>query len=44
MDFYLDESGNTGDLARINANLDFGGQTVFSLAAVGITKRQANGI
>jgi len=37
MDFYIDESGNTGDLARTNADLDFGGQAVFSLAAVGIT-------
>lgn len=37
MDFYIDESGNTGDLARTNADLDFGGQAVFSLAAVGTT-------
>ncbi len=37
MDFYIDESGNTGDLARTSAGLDFGGQVVFSLAAVGIS-------
>lgn len=36
MNFYIDESGNTGDLARTSADLDFGGQVVFSLAAVGI--------
>lgn len=36
MDFYVDESGNTGDLARTSADLDFGGQVIFSLAAVGI--------
>jgi Protein of unknown function (DUF3800) len=36
MDFYIDESGNTGDLARTSVDLDFGGQVVFSLAAVGI--------
>ncbi|GAB3437231.1 DUF3800 domain-containing protein [Massilia solisilvae] len=35
MDFYADESGNTGDLARTGPALDFGGQSVFSLAAVG---------
>ena len=36
MDYYLDESGNTGDLSRTNAELTFGGQPVFSLAAIGI--------
>jgi len=35
MDFYIDESGNTGDLARTSAALDFGGQAVFCLAAIG---------
>lgn len=34
--FYLDESGNTGDLSRTGYDLDFGGQPVFSLAAVGL--------
>ncbi|OOG41431.1 DUF3800 domain-containing protein [Rhodanobacter sp. C05] len=41
MDFYLDESGNTGDLARTSAALDFGGQAVFSLAAVGIANESS---
>ena len=36
MDFYIDESGNTGDLARTGPTLDFGGQAVFSLAAIGL--------
>ncbi len=36
MNLYMDESGNTGDLARTTSALDFGGQTVFSLAAIGI--------
>lgn len=36
MDFYIDESGNTGDLARTDPTLDFGGQAVFSLAAIGL--------
>ncbi len=37
MRFFLDESGNAGDLARTGADLDFGGQPVFSLAAIGIS-------
>lgn len=36
MNFYIDESGNTGDLARTGPTLDFGGQAVFSLAALGL--------
>jgi len=36
MDVFMDESGNTGDLARTSEMLDFGGQAVFSLAAVGV--------
>ena len=36
MNLYMDESGNTGDWARTTPALDFGGQTVFSLAAIGI--------
>lgn len=36
MDFYIDESGNTGDLARTDPTLDFGGQAVFSLATIGL--------
>ncbi len=41
MNFYIDESGNTGDLARTSANLDFGGQIVFSLAAVGVANESS---
>jgi hypothetical protein len=37
VDFYLDESGNTGDLSRTNAQLEFGGQPIFSLAAIGLS-------
>lgn len=37
----MDESGNTGDLARTNADLDFGGQAVFSLAAVGVANESS---
>lgn len=36
MNFYMDESGNTGDLARTKSDITFGGQEVFSLAAIGI--------
>ena len=34
--YYIDESGNAGDLARTDADLRFGDQPIFSLAAVGI--------
>ena len=40
MNLYLDESGNTGDLARTSSALDFGGQPVFSLAAIGISDEE----
>jgi hypothetical protein len=36
MDLYIDESGNTGDIASTGEKLDFGGQPVFSLAAIGV--------
>lgn len=36
MNFYIDESGNTGDLTTDDAALIFGGQPLFSLAAIGI--------
>jgi hypothetical protein len=35
MRYYIDESGNSGDLVRTRADLEFHGQSVFSLAAVG---------
>lgn len=34
--FYLDESGNSGDLARPRAAMDFGGQAIFTLASIGV--------
>ena len=34
--FYLDESGNTGDLCKVGAHPSFGGQRLFSLACIGI--------
>lgn len=37
----MDESGNTGDLVRTGPDLDFGGQPVFSLAAVGLVNEDA---
>lgn len=36
MDLYIDESGNTGDIASTGEKLDFGGQPVFSLAAISV--------
>jgi hypothetical protein len=36
MDYFIDESGNTGDLANSNAASVFGDQPIFSLAAIGI--------
>ena len=37
MDFYIDESGNTGDLSLSGPDMDFGGQPVFSLACIGLS-------
>lgn len=34
--YYLDESGNSGDLIKSNFSLNFGGQPLFSLSCVGI--------
>jgi hypothetical protein len=36
MDYFIDESGNTGDLANSDAAFGFGDQPIFSLAAIGI--------
>jgi len=36
MSYYIDESGNTGDLSNYDSSLRFGDQPLFSLAAVGI--------
>lgn len=43
MNFYMDESGNTGDIASTSSKLDFGGQPVFSLAALGIPNEESLG-
>jgi hypothetical protein len=32
--YYIDENGNAGDLARTDADLSFGDQPIFSLAAL----------
>lgn len=34
--FYVDESGNSGDLARSGHDVDFGGQEIFVLAGIGV--------
>jgi len=34
--YYLDESGNTGDLVRMGDRLDFGGQPIFALVCIGL--------
>lgn len=36
MKYYIDESGNTGDIGFTKNRLDFGGQPIFSLACIGI--------
>lgn len=36
MNYYIDESGNTGDISLSNPVLSFGGQPIFSLACIGI--------
>ncbi|HGW3879778.1 TPA: DUF3800 domain-containing protein [Proteus mirabilis] len=36
MDYFLDESGNTGDLVKIPSDLSFANQPFFSLACVGV--------
>jgi hypothetical protein len=41
MNFYMDESGNTGDIAATSDKLDFGGQPVFGLAALGIPNEES---
>lgn len=41
MRFYLDESGSTGDVAKVGCALDFGAQPIFVLAAIGTTDHDA---
>lgn len=35
MKYFLDESGNTGDISLTNPSLDFDGQPIFALACIG---------
>lgn len=41
MKFFLDESGSTGDVAKVRGALDFGQQPVFTLAAIGCRDEDA---
>jgi hypothetical protein len=41
MNYFIDECGHSGDLARNNASPDFGDQPVFTLAAIGVTDEVA---
>ncbi len=36
MEFYLDESGNTGSISQQSFENTYGGQKIFTLAAIGI--------
>ncbi|MEW7986727.1 MAG: DUF3800 domain-containing protein [Candidatus Thiodiazotropha sp.] len=36
MEFYLDESGNTGGISKLSFENSYGGQEIFTLAAIGI--------
>lgn len=38
--YYIDESGNSGDLIGKNIDLSFGGQPIFTLACVGISNEE----
>jgi hypothetical protein len=42
-DYFLDESGNSGDLARPGRRFDFGQQEVFTLACLGVPDAAALG-
>ena len=39
--YFVDESGNSGDLARTAHDLSFGGQPIFSLAAISVADEEA---
>jgi len=41
MNYYINESGNTGDLANSDTEAGFAGQPIFLLAAIGIANRIA---
>lgn len=40
MEYFLDESGNTGDLVNERNALNFGGQPIFALASLGIDSEE----
>jgi hypothetical protein len=42
--YYLDESGSTGDLVRPGARFDFGQQQMFTLACLGVDDEAALGV
>jgi hypothetical protein len=42
-DFYVDESGNSGDLVKAGKTFDFGQQPVFVLMGIGIDEDEALG-
>jgi len=37
LNYYIDESGNSGDVLSAGENFDFCGQQVFSLACIGVS-------
>ncbi|MBF4280089.1 DUF3800 domain-containing protein, partial [Vibrio anguillarum] len=39
--YYLDESGNSGDLIGKKVDLSFGGQPIFTLACIGVSNEEA---
>jgi hypothetical protein len=39
--YYLDESGNSGDLSRTDPEFTFGNQEIFSLVAIGVDDQRA---
>lgn len=41
MHFFLDESGNTGGTSRNDLQSSFGGQRIFTLAAIGAPNEQS---
>jgi hypothetical protein len=41
MDYFIDECGHTGDLAKSNAMSGIGDQPIFSLAAIGVADEQS---
>ena len=40
LNYYIDESGNTGDVLSTGNDFDFSGQPIFSLACVGVDQTE----